>query len=159
MWNCEDVFYRPVALLAGGYSFQRQQAVWINRQNFLSNNKDVDKTIRQFMSDNAIHGVGNVEFNSGRLVKGCCSHLSFFSAVDYLTNINGVKKFLVHFEREHKYQYVPFSICIGKQQYGQHGHCFQGTTVMNLLSYESGKGPPVSFDQFEIPTYCGCVQY
>ncbi|KAK3790535.1 hypothetical protein RRG08_060582 [Elysia crispata] len=159
LFRTETELLQDTVLLSGGPSKPREHTVWINRQNFLSNHRDADKTIRQFMTDNRIHGAGSIEFHSGRFVQGCCPHLSFFSAVDSLTNINGIKKYLVHFENQQRYQYVPFALCTGKQNYGEHGHCFQGTTVLNLLSYKDGRNLPVVFDQFEVPTYCGCVQY
>ncbi|RUS73542.1 hypothetical protein EGW08_018700 [Elysia chlorotica] len=159
LFRSEMELLKNTVLLSGGPSQPRIHTIWINSQSFLVNHQDVEKTISEFMLDNQIRGVGSVEFNSGRYVQGCCPQLTFYSAIDSLPNINGVRKYLVHFEKEGKYQYVPFSLCAGQDKYGDHGHCFQGTTVLNLLAYETERSPPVSFDQFEIPTYCGCVQY
>ncbi|GFO47863.1 hypothetical protein PoB_007436800 [Plakobranchus ocellatus] len=160
-FRTEAELLNDTVLMAGGLTQSRQRTLWITHNNFLKNHRDVERTIQQFMMDNDIHGAGYTEYSSGRYVDGCCPQLAFFSAIEMLTNIEGVRKYLVHFDKETppKYQYVPFALCTGKELYCNHGHCFQGTTIINLLAYDNGKRTPISFDQFEVPTYCGCVQY
>ncbi|CAL1530742.1 unnamed protein product [Lymnaea stagnalis] len=91
---------------------------------------------------------------------GCCPVLRFFAANETMKNINGVDKRLVHFTTASppKYQFIQHGFC-AQSSYSTNGHCIQGWVTMTLLVYDLDLYPPITFDIFNVPSFCNCVHY
>ncbi|XP_005094530.2 uncharacterized protein LOC101852611 [Aplysia californica] len=96
------------------------------------------------------------------LLHGCCPVLRFHASNITLENINGQEKRIVHFSDSDppRYQFIPHGLCKeDTKTYSSNGHCMQGKVTMSLLVYDVSFSPPITFDLFQIPSFCNCVQY
>ncbi|KAK3588172.1 hypothetical protein CHS0354_012237 [Potamilus streckersoni] len=86
----------------------------------------------------------------------CCvtKHEIFPNAT--LKNIQGELRYIVKLivNGVEQLQYIPHGLCMeGGQCTGQ---CIQEYRTQPLLVYDSNKYPPITFDYFNIPSYCSC---